>query len=60
MSLRQHINAAAATQANGGPIVVQLVIYDLPDRDCAALASNGELSIAGGDTVTGPTEPRKR
>jgi cellulose 1,4-beta-cellobiosidase len=22
------------------------VIYDLPDRDCAALASNGELSIA--------------
>jgi cellulase/cellobiase CelA1 len=54
MSLAQHI-AAAATQANGSPIVVQLVIYDLPDRDCAALASNGELSIAGGDTVTGPT-----
>jgi len=54
MSLAQHI-AAAATQANGAPIVVQLVIYDLPDRDCAALASNGELSIAGGDTVTGPT-----
>jgi cellulose 1,4-beta-cellobiosidase len=54
MSLAQHI-AAAATQANGAEIVVQLVIYDLPDRDCAALASNGELSIAGGDTVTGPT-----
>jgi cellulase/cellobiase CelA1 len=54
MSLAQHITAAAS-QANGAPIVVQLVIYDLPDRDCAALASNGELSIAGGDTVTGPT-----
>ena len=54
MSLAQHISAAAA-QANGAPIVVQLVIYDLPDRDCAALASNGELSISGGDTVTGPT-----
>jgi len=54
MSLAQHI-AEAATQANDGEIVVQLVIYDLPDRDCAALASNGELSIAGGDTVTGPT-----
>jgi cellulase/cellobiase CelA1 len=54
MSLAQHISAAAA-QADGAPIVVQLVIYDLPDRDCAALASNGELSIAGGDTVTGPT-----
>lgn len=23
-----------------------MVVYDLPDRDCAALASNGELSIA--------------
>lgn len=22
------------------------VVYDLPDRDCAALASNGEYSIA--------------
>jgi cellulose 1,4-beta-cellobiosidase len=54
MSLAQHI-AAAAAQANGAEIVVQLVIYDLPDRDCAALASNGELSIAGGDTVIGPT-----
>jgi cellulase/cellobiase CelA1 len=54
LSLAQHI-AAAATQAAGAEIVVQLVIYDLPDRDCAALASNGELSIAGGDTVTGPT-----
>jgi len=54
LSLAQHI-AAAASQANGAEIVVQLVIYDLPDRDCAALASNGELSIAGGDTVTGPT-----
>lgn len=54
MSLAEHI-AAAAAQANGAEIVVQLVIYDLPDRDCAALASNGELSIAGGDTVIGPT-----
>ena len=34
--------------------MVELVIYDLPDRDCAALASNGELSIAGGDTIIGP------
>ncbi|MGD0832283.1 MAG: glycoside hydrolase family 6 protein [Terracidiphilus sp.] len=45
----------AATQANGAEIVVQLVIYDLPDRDCAALASNGELSIAGGDIPKGYT-----
>jgi cellulose 1,4-beta-cellobiosidase len=52
LSLQQHINAAVA-QAGGAEIVVQLVIYDLPDRDCAALASNGELSIAGGDVPIG-------
>jgi cellulose 1,4-beta-cellobiosidase len=52
LSLQQHINAAVA-QANGAEIVVQLVIYDLPQRDCAALASNGELSIAGGDVPLG-------
>src|ERR1035441_717285 len=56
LSLQGHINAAVA-QANGAEIVVQLVIYDLPDRDCAALASNGELSIAGGDTPKGSTTP---
>ena len=48
MGLTQHITAALAQQAASGtgqPIVVQIVIYDLPDRDCAALASNGEISI---------------
>jgi cellulose 1,4-beta-cellobiosidase len=56
LTLQQHITAALAQQAASGtgePIVVTLVIYDLPDRDCAALASNGELSIAGGDTPIG-------
>lgn len=28
------------------PIAGTFVVYDLPDRDCAALASNGEYSIA--------------
>jgi cellulose 1,4-beta-cellobiosidase len=37
----------AVRQAAGQPLVIQLVIYNLPGRDCAALASNGEL---------GPTE----
>lgn len=27
---------------------MQIVVYDLPDRDCAAKASNGEFSIADG------------
>jgi Cellobiohydrolase A (1,4-beta-cellobiosidase A) len=37
--LKAHLDAAKAQGAN----LVQLVIYDLPGRDCAALASNGEL-----------------
>ncbi|KAF2147225.1 glycoside hydrolase family 6 protein [Aplosporella prunicola CBS 121167] len=32
--------------AAGAKLVLPLVVYDLPDRDCSALASNGELSIA--------------
>jgi len=40
--LRGHLDGALQ-QAAGKPLVVQLVIYNLPGRDCAALASNGEL-----------------
>ncbi|MFD0310157.1 glycoside hydrolase family 6 protein [Streptomyces sp. NPDC127119] len=46
MGLRAHLDAALA-QKGSDQMVVQLVIYNLPGRDCAALASNGEL---------GPTE----
>ncbi|MEU6029442.1 glycoside hydrolase family 6 protein [Streptomyces tauricus] len=46
MGLRAHLDAALA-QKGSDELVVQLVIYNLPGRDCAALASNGEL---------GPTE----
>jgi cellulose 1,4-beta-cellobiosidase len=53
MSLQQHIEAALAQQKGTQPVVVELVIYDLPDRDCAALASNGEISIAPNP----PTQP---
>lgn len=38
-----------ATANAGGaspPYLGTFVIYDLPDRDCAAAASNGEYSIA--------------
>jgi cellulose 1,4-beta-cellobiosidase len=37
----------AANKA-GGNYAGQFVVYDLPDRDCAAAASNGEYSIANG------------
>jgi cellulose 1,4-beta-cellobiosidase len=43
MGVRDHLDAALA----GGFNAIQFVIYNLPGRDCAALASNGEL---------GPTE----
>lgn len=29
----------------GGNYAGQFVVYDLPDRDCAAAASNGEYSL---------------
>ncbi|WP_331351020.1 cellulase family glycosylhydrolase [Cellvibrio sp. UBA7671] len=37
--LRDHLDAALDQNAN----VIQVVVYDLPNRDCHALASNGEL-----------------
>ncbi|MFD7660501.1 glycoside hydrolase family 6 protein [Actinosynnema sp. NPDC059797] len=40
--LRAHLDNAVS-QAGGRQVVVQFVIYNLPGRDCAALASNGEL-----------------
>ncbi|KAG6898277.1 Beta-glucosidase cel3A [Termitomyces sp. T32_za158] len=39
-------DASAQGKASNTKYLVQIVVYDLPDRDCAALASNGEFSIA--------------
>lgn len=36
----------ASASAAGGTPLVQAVIYDLPDRDCAAESSAGEFTIA--------------
>ncbi|MEV4642228.1 glycoside hydrolase family 6 protein [Actinoplanes sp. NPDC049548] len=41
MGLRDHLDAAVAQGAG----YVQFVIYNLPGRDCSALASNGELGV---------------
>lgn len=41
-SLTDHLDAAVAQGANA----IQLVVYDMPNRDCSASASNGELLIA--------------
>ena len=39
-------DASAKQKSSGNKYIVQIVVYDLPDRDCAALASNGEFTIA--------------
>ncbi len=44
--LRGHLDAALTQQSGDTPVTIMVVIYDLPNRDCAALASNGELLVA--------------
>ncbi|MEU5265126.1 glycoside hydrolase family 6 protein [Amycolatopsis sp. NPDC021455] len=44
--LRGHLDAALSQASGGTPVTIQIVVYDLPNRDCAALASNGELQVA--------------
>ncbi|HEX4816795.1 MAG TPA: glycoside hydrolase family 6 protein [Nonomuraea sp.] len=44
--LRDHLDAALAQKQGNTPITANIVVYDLPNRDCAALASNGELLIS--------------
>jgi cellulose 1,4-beta-cellobiosidase len=46
LSLAAQLRNAVSKESGSTPEIVPIVIYDLPDRDCAALASNGELSIA--------------
>jgi endoglucanase len=56
-SLDTLIQEALKQGSSTTPVVMEIVIYDLPQRDCAALASNGELSIKGSDIPTGGTKP---
>ncbi|MFI2432951.1 glycoside hydrolase family 6 protein [Streptomyces sp. NPDC018693] len=44
-SLADHLDLALAQKRPGQPITATFVVYDLPGRDCAALASNGELPL---------------
>jgi cellulose 1,4-beta-cellobiosidase len=45
-TLAGHLDAAVSQATGSQPVVITIVIYDLPNRDCAALASNGELTVA--------------
>ncbi|MER6827986.1 glycoside hydrolase family 6 protein [Streptosporangium sp. NPDC000563] len=46
--LRAHLDEALLQDAANGskPLTIQVVIYNLPNRDCSALASNGELRVS--------------
>jgi len=52
IGLRGHLDKAIEQGAK----VFQVVIYDLPNRDCFALASNGELRISEGGMQRYQTE----
>ena len=41
--LKFHLDEAVKQKSGSQPLVFNLVIYNLPGRDCYALASNGEL-----------------
>jgi cellulose 1,4-beta-cellobiosidase len=36
-------NAETQSKSSSLPVMIEVVVYDLPGRDCAALASNGEI-----------------
>ena len=50
--LQQQLTNAAAQGTTATPSLIEIVVYDLPGRDCAALASNGEIPA----TTAGLTE----
>jgi len=52
IGLRGHLDNCAAQGAN----LIMLSIYDLPNRDCAAAASSGELLISNGGMARYKTE----
>ena len=53
--MQQLTNAAAAGTAST-PSLVEIVVYDLPGRDCAALASNGEIPATAAGLTTYETQ----
>jgi cellulose 1,4-beta-cellobiosidase len=54
--LQAHLDNALAQQQAGTPIVAQFVVYDMPGRDCAALASNGEIPLTADGLNTYKTQ----
>ncbi|WEK54902.1 MAG: glycoside hydrolase family 6 protein [Candidatus Cohnella colombiensis] len=55
-SLTETMDAVLAQRQGTTPIAVTFVIYDLPGRDCHALASNGELPLTAAGLQTYKTQ----
>ncbi|MBO9598336.1 MAG: glycoside hydrolase family 6 protein [Cohnella sp.] len=55
-SLQQTMDAVLAAKQGSTPIYVIFVIYDMPGRDCHALASNGELPLTAAGLQTYKTD----
>ncbi|MDX8398422.1 MAG: glycoside hydrolase family 6 protein [Mariprofundaceae bacterium] len=52
LSLQEHLIQALDQQRDGVPVLVELVLYNLPNRDCSALSSNGTLDFKTGGLAT--------
>jgi cellulose 1,4-beta-cellobiosidase len=52
MGIEAHLDEALAQQARSTqpekPMLITFVVYNLPNRDCASFASNGELTLEAG------------
>ncbi|NEW09338.1 exoglucanase [Paenibacillus sp. SYP-B3998] len=55
-SLSETMDAVLAQKNSSTPITTTFVIYDLPGRDCHALASNGELPLTQAGLQTYKTQ----
>lgn len=52
MGLAAHLDAALTQKQGSTPLVFNFIVYDLPGRDCNALASNGELPATAAGLTT--------
>lgn len=66
-SLIQHLDAAVAQQkfyeqedGRISPMTIVIIVYNLPDRDCAAFASNGKLYEVGKPQKPEPNDGMNR
>ncbi|KAI8898963.1 1, 4-beta cellobiohydrolase [Globomyces pollinis-pini] len=46
----KHMRNAGRQASASNPVTIQFIVYNLPGRDCHALASNGQIAVGGIDT----------